>query len=357
MKNRWLSFFLAKRDLATHLYVLSFVLFIVGVVLGGWFFVTMSASRSAAFFVDGEDEEVSVEEAVVPESICEFSRFLDGVCVDSEEEQSVPVVAVMVENHVDARPLSGIADAAIVYESPVEGNITRFMALFLRDSNIVKVGPVRSARPYYLDWLSEYPGAMYMHVGGSPEALDRISQFGLFDMNEFYRGWYFWRDQHRYAPHNVYTSSNLWKTAWTDYGDTAASVQSTHWQFSLQDECEVDCSPIISVSYQGHVYGPTWMYTSSTGQYTRFENGRTYRDEQGNPIVVDTLVVQRVVSRVIDDVGRLRMDTIGSGEAVVFRDGYATEGVWKKDSRESQTVFEDSDGKSIPLHPGKIWIQ
>jgi len=108
MKNRWLSFFLAKRDLATHLYVLSFVLFIVGVVLGGWFFVTMSASRSAAFFVDGEDEEVSVEEAVVPESICEFSRFLDGVCVDSEEEQSVPVVAVMVENHVDARPLSGM---------------------------------------------------------------------------------------------------------------------------------------------------------------------------------------------------------------------------------------------------------
>ena len=84
------------------------------------------------------------------------------------------------------------------------------MAIFLANQIVEKIGPVRSARAYYLDYLGEYGTPLYMHVGGSPEALELIKARGVNDLNEFYNGVYYWRAENRSAPHNVYTSSELW---------------------------------------------------------------------------------------------------------------------------------------------------
>src|SRR5690606_23920743 len=140
-----------------------------------------------------------------------------------ERSRSPRTVGIMIENHYDARPLSGLADASVVYEAPVEGNYTRFLAVFPEDAEVQKIGPVRSARTYYLDWVSEYPDMLYMHVGGSPDALEKIKTHGIFDFNEFYRGWYYWRDSGRYAPHNVYTSSALFQKAMDEYANTSST--------------------------------------------------------------------------------------------------------------------------------------
>ena len=77
---------------------------------------------------------------------------------------------VMVENHEEARPQSGLSSADIVYETVAEGGITRFMGIYYCDaqSHEIIVGPVRSARTYFLDWASEYGNnPLYAHVGGA----------------------------------------------------------------------------------------------------------------------------------------------------------------------------------------------
>jgi hypothetical protein len=264
----------------------------------------------------------------------------------------------MVENHVDARPQAGLHHARVVYEAPVEGNITRFLALYAAEDDVAKIGPVRSARPYYLDWLAEYGEALYLHVGGSPEALERIENEGVFNLNEFYYGGtYFWRSSDRYAPHNTYTASNLWQTALERSWDGDAGEMDS-WNFEYLEPCSEDeaCVSSITTSYAPPAYAPTWVYDPDTMMYERHEGGYVHRDQDGNAIMVDTLIVQRVDVQVIDAVGRKQIDTVGEGEVMVYQRGHAIPGTWKKDTRTGRTEWQCEDGSPLPLAPGKIWV-
>ncbi|HBB37973.1 MAG: hypothetical protein UV82_C0006G0022 [Candidatus Magasanikbacteria bacterium GW2011_GWD2_43_18] len=332
-------------------FLLGGILLIISVIYG------QDPSYTDEVLMDG-DIVVDTETDVV----CSFMRFLDGVCVDSILKQDPALVGIMIENHFEARPVSGLTRASVVYEAPVEGNYNRFFALFPEDTDVEKVGPVRSARPYFLDWLSEYPSTMYMHVGGSPDALDKIVSYDLFDLNEFYRGWYYWRDNARYAPHNVYTSQKLWSAALSDYQDMQDPVDSHltgQWKFRPWDTCTEQCVNEITTTFAGKTYEATWHYNTSTEQYERYEFGDLVTDPQtSEPVVADTLIIQYVHTTVLDGVGRLGMDTIGSGEALVFRNGFKVEGEWRKPSRIERTKFYDFDeeGHPIEFKAGKIWI-
>lgn len=290
---------------------------------------------------------------------CPFRRALDGVCVDTEEKRLPKLVAVTVENHIESRPQDGLAGASVVYEVPVEGNITRFLAIYPEHADLEKVGPVRSARPYCLDWLEEYGDIMYMHVGGSPDALAMIVERNMFDITEIYRGWYFWRSADRYAPHNVYTSSDLWRLAFERETHEPTHVQPmTSWQFEPRDACTDTCaSSTIRVVYSAPVYAATWEYSSSTNRYARFQMGRPHADQNGEEINADTVIVQHVRAQVLDNVGRLGIDTVGEGEAAVFRAGEMIEGTWKKNSIDERTEWFDVSGQPIKLQPGKIWVE
>lgn len=139
-----------------------------------------------------------------------FRHPLDGAAVGEETEDLPGVYAVMIDNAVDAWPPSGIERAFLVIEAPVEAGIPRYEAFFAADAAeaVDKIGPVRSARPYFVDWANEFD-ALYAHVGGSNAALEVISSTGTFDLNEFYNASSFWRASDRYAPHNAYTSTEL----------------------------------------------------------------------------------------------------------------------------------------------------
>lgn len=333
------------------------------------FFVCVAAALSVWFFARGltsrESAVVSSENIVLEntEGVCPFRRALDGVCVSSQEDAYPLLVAVMIENHWDARPLSGIHEASVVYEAPVEANFSRFLAIFPANAESEKVGPVRSARPYYVDWLREYGTPLYMHVGGSQDALDRIEAWGVHDLNEFYRGWYYWRDDGRFAPHNVYTSSKLWNTAFADYDAFAATSTFDGWSFGAMSPCDeltdslASCADVFTTTFNGSVYEAIWRYATSTNQYERYQVEGKQTDEGGNPILADTVVVQFVTTTVLDAIGRLGMETVGEGRAVVFRDGRMIEGVWKKQSASDRTEWRDTNGDVIPLNPGKIWIE
>ncbi len=132
---------------------------------------------------------------------------LTGVFVE-QAHSNQQVFGIMIDEHVDARPQSGIDQAFLVMEAPVEAGIPRLLAFFSQDQKMEKIGPVRSARPYFVDWALEL-AALYTHVGGSNEALDKIKNGATFDLNQFWHDSQFWRVTDRDAPHNVYTSTDL----------------------------------------------------------------------------------------------------------------------------------------------------
>ena len=84
---------------------------------------------------------------------------------------------------------------------------------------------------------------------------------------------------------------------------------------------------------------------------------KPHTDYDGTPIVADNVIVQKITSQVLDNVGRLAIDTIGTGEVIIFQNGNMITGTWKKGDRESRTRFYDSLGEEIKLNPGKIWIE
>lgn len=289
--------------------------------------------------------------------LCEYRRILDGVCVPSPDQMNPRLIAVMVENHFDSWPQSGVADAGIVYEAPVEGNISRFMLLYTADQDVSKVGPVRSARAYYLDWLREYGTPLYIHVGGSPDALARIAREDINDLNEFSRGWYYWRDNARYAPHNVYTSSELWQDALAVYSDNYTTSSYTGWQFGDVEPCTEQCTTELEIVYSGNTYTAGWTYNTTTERYARSQAGSADLDADATQVVADTVIVQYIDTTVLDGVGRLGMETIGSGRSIVFQKGHAIVGEWRKESLTDRTKFFDEGGVEVMFNPGKIWVQ
>jgi len=333
---------------STVLFTIAGIIFFFGCLLLYFFVFGASSQKKGMVLSLGP----SVLQSVGQEEDCPIQNMLTGECLDEEKQQHIR--AVMIENHVEARPVSGLSDASIVYEAPVEGNITRFMALFLDDASVDQIGPVRSARPYYLDWLSEYDGALYAHVGGSPEALEALKNYKIFDLNEFYRGWFFWRSQTRYAPHNTYTSSNLLDKAWEQYGDNIETLIDP-WLFennftTSTQECLENCVNSLEITYSSPNYKPTWKYVKEENLYKRTEKGNSVT------FSADTLIVQRVQSKVIDGVGRLNIETVGGGDVLIFQNGKVIEGMWKKPQRTERTRFFDTENKEIALHPGTIWI-
>lgn len=296
------------------------------------------------------------EKTPEPEKPCQFVSHLNGECLATSDEARV--IAVMIENHSEARPQAGLSQAKVVYEAPVEGSITRFLALYTSDQEIAKVGPVRSARPYFLDWTSEYGNAMYMHVGGSPEALEKIKQYKMFDLNEFYFGKHYWRSANRSAPHNTYSSSERWNAALAENGSDFATTTYLGLVFDeKQTNCTENCVQKITVNYAPPVYQAVWKYSSSTQQYERFQMNKPHVDEDGKHIFADSVVVVYMNTRVLDDVGRLSVATVGEGKAVVFSAGGKIEGKWKKENRTARMRFVDSLGSEIALKAGKLWIQ
>lgn len=290
---------------------------------------------------------------VVEKNDCNFHSILNGVCVDTVVAQTPALVAVMIENHPASRPQAGLAEASVVYEVMVEGNYTRFLALYPYSSQVAKVGPVRSSRPYYLDWLLEYDNPLYMHVGGSPDALKLILARQVWDANEMYKGNSFWRVTSRVAPHNTYTNTELW----TKLIGTETENKFIGWDFSTSTTaCVSRCVDFVEIPYLRPSFVTGWKFNSSTQSYERWQDGAPHQTETGL-IHADTIAIMEVPITVLDEVGRLEMKTVGSGPAVVIMNGRKIMGTWQKSAIRERTNWFDTNGQEINFKPGKIWIQ
>ena len=282
-------------------------------------------------------------------------RKLDGVLVPAGQE-ALPPRAVMVENHPDARPLSGISKASLVFEAPVEGGITRLMVLFDPTSTVEEVGPVRSARPYYVEWAQGFH-ASYFHVGGSPDALTLLASGlkNITDINEFANGPFFWRDGNRFAPHNVYTNKELMDTI-TSRKVPTGTTAITSWHFadaaSTTDRGDITT---INVKYGGS-FNVLWTYDKETGLYGRKVANVIQKDRDGTIVESENVVVIRTDQQILDSYGRLKVRTTGSGEAVAYRDGKKFPLRWSRASGEP-IRFSSTDGSEYLFTRGRTWIE
>ncbi|MGE5591647.1 MAG: DUF3048 domain-containing protein [Bacillota bacterium] len=269
-----------------------------------------------------------------------------------DAENAGPLVAVMVENHSDARPQSGLIAADLVYEALTEGGISRFMALYY--GNLPKViGPVRSARPYYVLLAHEWD-AIYAHAGGDPKDREPIKQWGVADADEIYNaGGAFWRSNERKMPHNLYTSvADLRAHAAQAYPRRKFAPPAARWEFVPWAEKPV---PELDIRY-GPDYHVTYKFED--GAYRRYMNDKLHTDkETDRPVQAANVLIQFAATRVAYPDGGLEMKLTGKGEALLLTGGRITRGSWQKDDLASATRFLDAAGKPAALTAGQTWIQ
>lgn len=286
-------------------------------------------------------------------------RLLDGQAATAKNSSLRPI-AVVIENHIDSRPAAGLQSASIIYETIVEGDITRYLAIFDGDIIANKIGPVRSVRPFFVDLAKDW-GAVIFHSGGSPDALAQLKQTKagqLYDLNEISGdGIYFWRDPQRQPPHNLYTSANLIKRAMTAKEiDLKASFSPYLFKGDQPIANATDLISQINVPFAGNPeYEVNYQYNQSTNDYTRYLAGQIAKTDRGIILTAKNIVVCHVNSKIVDDYGRRSIDLKSGGKAEVYFDGKVIYGHWQRN--EGQIRFYSADGKQVRFNRGVIWIE
>lgn len=286
------------------------------------------------------------------------ARFLDGVLVEKDRARLYPV-AVILDNQPKFRPAFGLARAALVYELPTEGGTSRFLAIYNSDEDLDKVGPVRSARPYFIE-LALDSSAVLIHCGGSPESLARLAQARITSLNEFYLGNYFWRDKNLPAPHNIMINSQAWQTFLDNYGFKEA--QAASWLFDNHQSEEKIAIPketvvepeIITIHYSQD-YQSSWHYQAVGNYYQRRVKNQIQLD-QGEEITAKNLILHYTSSQVLDEVLRLKIEIIGQGQAIICQQGTCQTGSWQKAGSLERLSYFDKNGQEIIFEPGPTWI-
>lgn len=298
-------------------------------------------------------------------------------------------LAVMIENHEEARPQSGLSRADVVYESIAEGGISRFMGIFYcaAAAKSLNLAPVRSARTYFLPWVLEYD-ALYNHVGGAgrcedptvderAKALCQIDTYKIKDMDQFgisfptcFRN-YDRLDREVATEHTmVCVTDKLYALAATR-GWTNVDAKNIPWNknfvpWKFKDEAKAEArgdAPAISfVAWKGYEksYGVRWEYDKAINMYKRFNGGVAHMDlETKEQLSAKSIIIQFAKETgPVDEHAHLLYANIGSGEGILFQDGKSVKIVWKKALKNDRTKFFDATtNKEIEINKGQLWIE
>jgi len=314
---------------------------------------------------------------------------INGVLYSKQQEQwwqKHRPLGVMIENSIDARPQSGLSGADTIYEAVAEGGITRFLVIFYcQDAG--EVGPVRSARTYFVDFASEYADyPLYAHVGGAnqPGPADALGQLDTYgwtnynDLNQFSVGFpTFWRDYNRLpnvaTEHTMYSSTDkLLEYAATNRGLTNVDKEGNSWDknfvpYKFTDDAANSQRPASqSIHLEFWSSDPNyyidWTYNPKTNLYARSNGGKPHMDKNtGKQLTAKNVVILEMVEDNAND-GYVANDHLlfedkGTGKAVVFKDGKRINGTWEKDKRTSRTIVTDTSGNEIKFDRGLIWFE
>lgn len=296
-------------------------------------------------------------------------------------------LAVMIENHAESRPQSGLSSADVLYEAVAEGGITRFMAVFYCGAATpVTLAPVRSARTYFLPWVLEYD-ALYNHVGGAgrcnddtvderAKALCQIDTWKVKDMDQFgisfptcYRNYD--RLDHPVATEHtmVCFTDKLYNLAatrgWTNVDAKGVSWDKTFESWKFKDDADASqrgaSFSASFVAWKGYEkeYGVRWDWDPASNAYKRFNGGVAHTDLENKQQLTAKVVVIQFAKEIgpVDDHAHLLYENVGVGTGLVWQDGKEVPITWKKTTRSARTKFYDASGKEVALNRGQIWIE
>ena len=326
------------------------ILVLVGIFVGALAIFSKPASKN-------EDMAKPKQDPVVQEE-----KKLQIMDLDSKSRP----IAVMINNHPSARPYqSGLQDAYLVYELIVEGGLTRYLAVF-KDQTTERIGSVRSARHYFLDYAWEND-AIYVHWGWSPQAQSQISQYKVNNLNGLtYEGVYFYRDKSLNVgyEHKGFTNMELINKGIAKRGYSTESTKDTLLNYSVD---EVDFSKIdgvksaneVTIQYSSSVT-TSYKYDTEKKVYLRYVNNKEHKDYvTKEQYTAKNIITYQVSNHTIkgDDKGRQDFDNVGSGKGYYISNGYAVPIKWEKKDRKSQTVYTYEDGTEIDVNDGNTFIQ
>jgi hypothetical protein len=345
-----------------------------------------AASVKAPTPAAGTSGNLTFDNALPKTEACPMNGALYSKQQKSWWEQHRPI-GIMVENHSDARPQSGLSSADVIYEAVAEGGITRFLSVFYCQS-AQEVGPIRSARTYFLDFISEYGASpLYAHVGGAnqeglADALSQIENYGwadVNDLNQFSIGFpTFWRDYDRLGhvaatEHTMYsTTEKLLQFAAVNRKLKIEDEDGIPWtkgfvQYSFKEDALVSQRPVSQTIHlefwtTDPAYAVDWTYDPVANIYRRNNGSAAHIDRNtGKQLITKNIVILKMIeSRANDGYENnqhLLYKTKGSGKASIFMDGKQIVGTWRKDSRTSRTLLFDSTGLPIKFDRGTIWFE
>lgn len=315
---------------------------------------------------------------------------LNGKLYTKQEEvvwQKRRPLAVMIENHAESRPQSGVSLSDVVYEAVAEGGITRFMGVFYCGiaAGSVNLAPVRSARTYFLPWVLEYD-ALYNHVGGAgmcsdptvderAKALCQIGQYKIKDMDQF--GISFptcYRNPDR-LDHPVVTEHSMVcvtdklfslaaQRGWTNVDASGVSWDKNFVQWKFKDDAPLSergaTFSATFTAWKGYSeYSVKWVYDQVGNSYKRFNGGVPLTDlETKEQLSAKNIVILFAAETgPVDEHLHLLYANIGSGSGILYQDGKTIKITWQKQTRASRTKFFDANGKEISFNRGQIWIE
>jgi hypothetical protein len=314
--------------------------------------------------------------------------------IESDIWEARRPIAIIVENHADARPQSGLSKADIVYEAVAEGGITRFLGIYYcgAAAEDVRPSPVRSARVYFIDWAAEYVNPIFMHVGGAndfagfgdtvklAQALELLETLGWRypggnDFDTTYDSGFpiFWRDYERLSKqvateHTMVASLDAAYEEAEDRGFNAEDPDGDMWdedfiKWKFADDSPSSDPSATEISFEfwsnKSDYDVIWKYDSESNSYLRENDGSKHVDhETGEQIAAKNVVILFVKEKGPVDINKhILYTTTGEGEALIFQNGEVIEVTWEKDTRTDRTKFFDEDGKEISFVRGPIWIE
>lgn len=328
------------------------VLIIAVLILGGMFlFKYLNSEKEVVNNVMGEEKEQ--EEIVVKK-----------LQIVDEDSKTRPY-AVMINNNHSAWPQCGIQDAYLVYEIISEGGITRMMALY-KDKDTAKIGSVRSARHYFIDYAEEND-AIFVHWGGSPQAYSRLNQ-GIDSLDGIaLEGTVFFRDKtlKRDYEHTGFTSMENVKEYAEAQGYTRNTKKDLLLNYSVDEialSTLTDAKSAIEVEIEYSDYHTTsYEYDEDAKVYKRSMSGKANVDlETGEQYTAKNIIVYSVSNYTLNDgenKGRQELNNIGSGSGYYITNGYAVPITWEKTSHSGQTVYKYANGEEITVNDGNTFIQ
>ncbi len=307
--------------------------------------------------VEIQEEAKEVVEKIEKEEKVAIRSLLSGV-ETTKELAELPVVGIMLDNHPNARWQAGLREAEVVYEIRVEGDFTRYLALYqVTDPKVI--GPIRSARTPFVNRILEY-NAIYVHYGGSGQGNADINNFDVEHIDGmavgepvYYRNYYVGKD----APHNAYSSMEEIRA----YAKRQNFGEKTEFKgYSFYDK---PTAPGGEKANEFTLYlrpgnKTAYTYLPEERVYHRYKDGSLHIDENDEePLEVVNVIVQFSDGFIVDNVGHLDLEDVGEGRGLLFTQGEVVEITWKKQDRQAPTEFFNKEGKALQLNIGQTFIQ